>query len=702
MTSRSALNLQQASSSTYRPWVFWLALSMTASAIGLAQLSETPAPIWRFFWLVMGLFSLSLWLKTTQRVIAYVLLGVALGGGLMHERMLHWQAQTIPSIWLNTTFPAQVVVDGIAKRTASGWSVLTRLVDSPSPALTHAQILLTFPHSREPLAGEEWSLELRLRETQGRYNPAGIDFSAWLFAQNIQATGSVVRLIDSEPSDISWHWQSWRWLAMQKLLSVLPANSAFTGLSVALVLGDVSAVSDEQWRVLRDTGTLHMAVVSGTHITLVAGLAWFLGLALWRLAPSQRYPAVLVASLVALFAAVSFAFLAGMNVPVQRALIMFVLVMMAVWLKRSLHPMLTLSWALIAVLLWDVGAVMQVGFWLSFIATAILLWMLTIEGGRLRRLMLLHLGMSVLLAPFLLLFFQQIPTYSALANLLTSPIIEWLLVPLLLIIALLAWIAPSLATLLCQLTEQLWALVWVMLSEIATWPMAVLLLSPTAWWHGLPDEMQRLTLLDMGSKQVVAIWQTPQGDWLLGTGNQQGKSHSMETIILPSLTALGVQRLAGVVMSDNSEAGQKGLSLLKQRMSVERTLSSESCLQSEMASAIDALPIQGWWSEQGQCWVLMNTQHQLPAFALSWQTPKANDWPQSMPIITPALNEKPSASSSKVDLWISAGNSVPSGWAHQIYATQKQGAMTWQISEQGFSLFKAYKPVNQRFYHPQE
>jgi len=701
MMSCSAPNLPYTYRS-YLPWVFWLALSMTASAIGLAQLSETPAPIWRFLWLVMGFVALGLWLKSTQRLIAYVLLGVALGGSLMHERMLQWQAQSIPPIWLNTTFPAQVMVDGLAKRTSTGWSVLTRLIDTPSPALTDAQVLLTFPKGREPLAGEEWSLELRLREMHGRYNPAGIDFSAWLFAQNIHATGYVVRLIDSEPSESSWHWQSWRWLAMQKLLSVLPADSAFTGLSVALVLGEVSAVSDEQWRVLRDTGTLHMAVVSGTHITLVAGLAWFLGLALWRLSPSQRYPAVLVASLVALSAAVSFALLAGMNVPVQRALIMFMLVMMSVWLKRSLHPLLTLSWALMAVLLWDVGAVMQVGFWLSFIATAILLWMLTIEGGRLKRLMLLHLGMSVLLAPFLLLFFQQIPTYSALANLLTSPIIEWLLVPLLLIIALLAWIAPSLATLLSQLTEQLWALVWAMLSEIATWPMAVLLLSPTAWWHGLPEDMQRLTLLDMGSNQVVAIWQTPQGDWLLGTGNQQGKSHSMETIILPSLTALGVQRLAGVVLSDNSEAGQKGLSLLKQRISVERTLSSESCLQGEMASATDALPIQGWLSAKGHCWLLMNNQHQLPAFALSWQAPKAHDWPQSMPIITPALSEKPSPSFTKVDLWISAGYSVPSGWAQQTYATQKQGAMTWQISEQGFSLFKAYKPVNQRFFHQQE
>lgn len=701
MKSRLALNTLDMFCA-YRPWVLWVAVVMTVSAISLAQLSETPEPIWRLLWLSVGLLSVILWFKMTQRLIAYVLLGMALGGGLMHERMLHWQAQAIPSIWLNTTFSAQVVVDGIAKRTASGWSVLTRLVDSPSPALTHAQVLLSFPNGREPIAGEEWSVELRLRETQGRYNPAGIDFAAWLFAQNIQATGSVVRLMSAEPSGTRWHWQFWRWLAMHKLLSILPVDSAFTGLSVALVLGEVSAVTDEQWRVLRDTGTLHMAVVSGTHITLVAGLAWFLGLALWKLAPSQRYPAVLVASFVALFAAVSFALLAGMNVPVQRALIMFVMVMMAVWLKRSLHPLLTLSWALIAVLLWDMGAVMQVGFWLSFIATAILLWMLTIEGGRLQRLLLLHLGMSVLLAPFLLLFFQQIPTYSALANLLTSPIIEWLLVPLLLIIALLAWIAPSLATLLSQLTEHLWSLAWAMLSEIATWPMAVLLLSPTAWWHALPDNAQRLTLLDMGRNEVVAVWQTPQGDWLLGTGSQQGKSHSMETIILPSLMALGVNRLSGVVMSDDGEAGQNGLNLLKQHLSVQQSFTSEHCLQVEAPLVTESLPIQGWWSKQGQCWLLMNANANLPSFALSWQTPKANDWPQAMPIIAPALNEKPSVPSAAIDLWISTDKRVRSGWAQQSYATQQQGAMTWQISEQGFSLINAYKPMKQRFYHPQE
>jgi hypothetical protein len=373
---------------------------------------------------------------------------------------------------------------------------------------------------------------------------------------------------------------------------------------------------------------------------------------------------------------------------------MFLVLMLAVWLKRDLHPVLTLSWALIAVLVWDVGSVMQVGFWLSFIATAILLWMLTIEGGRLKRLLLLHLGMSLFLAPFLLLFFQQIPTYSALANLLTAPLIEWLLVPLLLVIALLAWFLPSLASGLAQLTDWVWSWVWSILSEIATWPLAVLLLSPTAWLNGLPDHAQRVTLLDMGNSEVVVVWQTQQGHWLIGTGSQQGKSHTMETIILPNLTALGVNRLAGVVMTNHSESGQTGLNLLKQRLVPQQVVSTRHCLQNEQG-----LPMQGWLSAQGQCWLIMNPDsHQHSSFAINWQTPKANDWPEGMPLIVPAIAGKSTAFSS-VPLWISAGKLPPTGWSLQSYATQKQGAMTWQVDAQGFSLVNAYKPKNQRFYH---
>lgn len=684
--------------SPYRPWVLWVALSMTTTAIIVAQSSSTLAPNWRLVWLVMALVALALWLKTNIKLLAYVLLGVSLGGTLMHERMLSWQQHTIPDIWLNTSFTAEVLVDGLAKPTTKGWTVSAQVRDAPSPALTNAQVLLTFPPRVEPLAGQLWSVEMRLYEVAGRYNPAGIDFAAWLFAQNIQATGNVLTLHATTPNAQQWHWQSWRWLAMQKLLSVLPSESAFTGLSVALVLGEVAGVTAEQWRVLRDTGTLHMAVVSGTHISLIAGLAWFLGLVLWKLMPSERVPAALFASVVATLAATAFALLAGMNVPVQRALIMFLIVMLAVWLKRDLHPVLTLSWALIAVLLWDVSAVMQVGFWLSFIATAILLWMLRLQTGHIQRLLLLHIGMSLLLAPFLVLFFQQIPTYSALANLLTAPMIEWMLVPLLLTIALLAWFLPSLATYLASLTDSLWSWVWSILSEIATWPMAVLILSPSTWFNALPANSQQLTVLDMGANEVVVIWQTPEANWLIGSGRLQGKTHSMESLILPSLTALGVNRLSGIVLTESGAQAEQGLAILRDRIEVGQVVSTEQCLQDETTSALIKASFQGWRSGKGDCWLLMNTDHKLAPFALSWKTPKEGDWPEAMPIIAPAPIDKPSAITG-IPLWISAGKPFRLGWAQQQFATQQQGAMRWKINETGFQLISAYRPMQQRFYH---
>ena len=49
----------------------------------------------------------------------------------------------------------------------------------------------------------------------------------------------------------------------------------------ALVLGDGSGLAAEDWRILQDTGTVHLLVISGQHIGLLSGLiyAWVAGLA---------------------------------------------------------------------------------------------------------------------------------------------------------------------------------------------------------------------------------------------------------------------------------------------------------------------------------------------------------------------------------------------------------------------------------------
>lgn len=678
---------------SYLPWVLWVAVGTAISATILVQQASVPDEKWLFLWLLFGGVAVWFMLRTQRHVWVYhLMLGLALGGALMQERMLVWQSEVIPALWQEVSFSAKVRIDGVAVKSDQGWRVQATLIQAPSPALTHASVLLYFPEAYHPIAGEVWSTELRLQRSQGHYNPAGIDYEAWLFSQHIQAVG---RVIKAEAISLEHHhWQALRWLAMEKLMLVLPSDSIFRGLSVALVLGETSGVDAQQWQVLRDTGTLHMAVVSGSHITLVAGFAWFLGLAFWKVFPTQRYPAVVVASIFSLVAAVAFAFLAGFNVPVQRALLMLLVVIIEVWLKRRFHPVLTLSWALLLVLLWDISAVNQVGFWLSFLATAMLLWLLHTSGNRLQKLLLLHVGMSVLLAPFLILFFNQIPTYSVVANLLAAPIVEWLLVPLLLIIALLAWVSPTLASYLANWADSIWSLLWQLLVTIASWPKAVILLSPFAWLHPLPAHTVQLTLLDTGTSPLVAVWQSHQGNWLIGTGNVA----TMEYMILPSLVALGVTELNGVLLLDRGEVAQAAVARLQRNMPVTQMINTNTCsLDATLLKTANALPFRFLQTQDGHCWLYFNESLAIQPFALTWYKP-STDVPSGIVVIAPPAEGKP-LYPVVVPQWISQGKAPRHEWAKVVNSTNQLGAIDVLFTDKSVEIIRGYRQFNHRFYH---
>ena len=63
------------------------------------------------------------------------------------------------------------------------------------------------------------------------------------------------------------------------------------GALAALVLGDGSGLSREDWQILQDTGTVHLLVISGQHIDLLAAVMYLLvaGLARFGLWP-LRWP----------------------------------------------------------------------------------------------------------------------------------------------------------------------------------------------------------------------------------------------------------------------------------------------------------------------------------------------------------------------------------------------------------------------------
>lgn len=223
-------------------------------------------------------------------------------------------------------------------------------------------------------SGERWRLAVKLKRPAGLVNLQAFDHEAWLLAQRIGATGTV-----KDGQLLAATQESWRARIRQRLLQV-DAHGRAGGLA-ALVLGDGSGLSREDWRVLQDTGTVHLMVISGQHISLLAAVMYALvaGLAHYGLWPG-RWPWLPWACGLAFASALGYGLLAGFDVPVRRACVMVALVL--IWRLRFRHlgawwPFLL---ALNAVLLFEPLASLQPGFWLSFTAVAVLI---LIFGGRL-------------------------------------------------------------------------------------------------------------------------------------------------------------------------------------------------------------------------------------------------------------------------------------------------------------------------------
>ena len=97
----------------------------------------------------------------------------------------------------------------------------------------------------------------------------GAAAQAWLLAQRIGATGSVKSGEHQAPAQGIGAWRD----GLRQRLLALPAFGRQGGLT-ALVLGDDSGLSSADWQLLQDTGTIHLMVISGGHVSLMAGLVY--------------------------------------------------------------------------------------------------------------------------------------------------------------------------------------------------------------------------------------------------------------------------------------------------------------------------------------------------------------------------------------------------------------------------------------------
>jgi competence protein ComEC len=354
-----------------------------------------------------------------------------------------------------------------------------------------------------PRAGERWQWTVRLRSPHGQFNSHGFDRERWLWEQGLGATG-YVRNGPRDPAPQRLAAAGWGLDAARQAVSerihARVADPRLAGVLAALVVGDQSAIERNDWDLFRATGVAHLMSISGLHVTLFAWLATRLIGALWRRL-ARPWPALLLAlplpraaGVGGVALAVAYALFAGWGVPAQRTVLMLALVV-GLRLAGRQWPWWPLwGWAMVAVLLLDPWALLQPGFWLSFVAVGILFatdpagrsphghapapagghrWLRALWGQWREQVV-----MTLALAPLSLLLFGQVSLVGLLANLLAIPWVTLLLTPLALLGVLLApvwdvaaWAVRALNTWLGWLTQWDWAAIY---RPIPPLPLALL------------------------------------------------------------------------------------------------------------------------------------------------------------------------------------------------------------------------------------
>ena len=488
--------------------------------------------------------------------------------------------------------------------------------------------------NRQPgnvMAGERWEMTLRFKAPHGSRNPHGFDYELWLWEQGVQATG-YVRASTRDPVPVRGE-QTWRYpvaLARQTVREQIyrqVEQRQFAGMIAALVVGDQAAIDRVDWDVFRATGVAHLVSISGLHITM---FAWGAALAvgwLWRRSSvlCNALPASSAALAGGVLLACAYALFAGWGVPAQRTCLMLATVAV-LRLSGARWPwphVWMLACAVVVAV--DPWALLQPGFWLSFVAVGVLfattsgaIYVDSTRAGGIKDHVFSGLKqqwvITVALTPLTLLLFGQVSLVGLVANAVAIPCVTLVVTPLAMLGVLVPalWDAAALAigallAYLQWLASMPWATVsvavppgWVgaagVLGGVALvlpwgWTMRLLglpLLLPVLLWRApLPPTGEfELLAADIGQGNAVLV-RTASHALLFDAGPRYSlESDAGHRVLVPLLQALHT-RLDAVVLSHRDMdhvGGASAVLAMQPQAELLSSMEAENPLQAQRAA----------------------------------------------------------------------------------------------------------------------
>lgn len=354
-----------------------------------------------------------------------------------------------------------------------------RLAGAPPP--TPFTVLATLPASPALRYGDVIAARGTILLPEEAGNPGEPDLRAALRRRGIAALMRVpphreVAIVARDRGSLLQRWIFRVRARMVRPLLALP--DPYGGVLAGLLLGAQAGGGEAMADLFLRAGLLHLLVVSGAQVGLVAAATLALTGALGR----RRGGLGIAAGVILLFAA-----MVGWSPSVGRAAIMALVGLGARLLRRDPDAASTLALAALLWLAFHPAALFGLGFQLSFAATWGLLFLSPALTPPVRPRWLAHLaattvGAQIAVLPLLAAAFQRISLAAFPANLLVLPIVA-AVVPAGFLLSAIGVILPSLATALVPaFLPPVWAVV-ALARLFASVPGAQVWLPPLGWWH---------------------------------------------------------------------------------------------------------------------------------------------------------------------------------------------------------------------------
>jgi len=477
-----------------------------------------------------------------------------------------------------------------------------------------------------------------LREPRNFQNPGGFDYVGYLAYRGIAATSflpddrSIIILRRGEGNRFLQFIEELRDRIREFLEKQLPSPSR--DILKALIIGEQDTIPDQIKKQFSRLGLSHLLSISGLHVSIFALLSYLLFMALFRI-----YPRVLLyinafklSVFLSIFPVLFYCFIAGFNIPTMRSAIMVICYLIALLLGRREDLLHTLFLAAFITLLLIPTSLFDLSFQLSFSAVLAIIilvpqWRSFIKEQekdpfenrnpvlekcrRLFRDSFLASAAAILgTAPLVAISFHYFSFLGFFSNIIITPLVTFLIVPLALLAAFLLFLSPWISALLfsaagiltdiCLNCTAVWSQIpgaEIKLATPALWEVAafyILVAGFSFFWKtklrgyvlaaaisfillegGLFLYAQtgtgtlRVTFLDVGAGDAALI-EFPRGQTMLidGGGFMDENIDMGETVIAPFLYHKGIKHVDYLVMSHPHKDHAGGLPFIAENFRV--------------------------------------------------------------------------------------------------------------------------------------